>query len=242
MIPLGEELAGSATPPIPSAPTPPSASNLKSQNPRAVPPPVSWDTTPSAGLGAPAGNGPTYGSADQIAAASATGPPRVNVPPPLAPPVPITTPPAAACTISGGRVVSLRLPDPDGREWSFAQRHGRLVLFDFWGTWCGPCLRAVPEVSRLHTTYGNAGLEVVGIACERGSPTDNATRVRSTRQRLSIPYRLVLAEASGTVEQQFHITALPTLVLVDGDGTILWRGTPDQMRELEGNIRRRLGY
>jgi thiol-disulfide isomerase/thioredoxin len=163
--------------------------------------------------------------------------PRINVPPPAA-----TA--SAACVVSSGRIVSLRLPEPDGRPWDFAQHSGKLVLFDFWGTWCGPCVRAIPEVARLNATYSGAGLEVIGVACERGSAADNAGKVRSARQRLNIPYRLVMADASaGTeVEQQFHVTALPTLVLASSDGTILWRGTPEQMRELEGIVRRRLGY
>jgi thiol-disulfide isomerase/thioredoxin len=233
LIPLGEELAGSATPPIPSAPLPPQASNPKpeTRNPKSAPPPVSWDDTPAAGLGPP-----SFGPSDQIAAASATVPPRITVPPAN----PGLSTPAGACVISGGRVISLRLPDADGREWDFGQRRGRLILFDFWGTWCGPCLRAVPELSRLNATYGAAGLEVIGIACERGSPAENAGRVRSTRQRLNIGYRLVLGDSS--VQDQFHVTAYPTLVLVDGEGALLWRGAPDQSRELEGIIRRRLGY
>jgi thiol-disulfide isomerase/thioredoxin len=140
--------------------------------------------------------------------------------------------------------VALRLPDADGRDWDFAQRRGRLVLLDFWGTWCSPCLRAVPEVSRLSSTYGGSGLEVIGVACERGTPADNARRVRDTRQRLNMSYRLLLNNESGgaPVEQQFHVTALPTLILLDADGVILWRGGADQFRELEGQIRRRLGY
>jgi thiol-disulfide isomerase/thioredoxin len=158
--------------------------------------------------------------------------------------MPIHSAAGPACLVSGGRVVTLRLSDPEGRTWDFAQRRGRVVLLDFWGTWCGPCLRAIPEVQRLNSTYGGSGLEVIGVACEHGSPADNVRRVQETRQRLGINYRLLLNSASSgaTADQQFHITALPTLVLLDADGTIVWRGGADQFRDLEGNIRRRLGY
>jgi thiol-disulfide isomerase/thioredoxin len=256
LIPLGEELAGATTPALPAAPTTPQGRQGGAVRSADPPPAPSWDTTPAAGLGPPAGGGTEFGRTDQIAGTSPSTPPRVNIPPPEpvapiqpqsfapAPPFAVNPPTGPACVVTGGRVVSLRLPDADGRQWDFAQRRGRLVLLDFWGTWCGPCLRAVPEVSRLSSTYGGSGLEVIGVACERGAPADNVRRVRDTRQRLGINYRLVLNNSSGgaPVEQQFHVTALPTLVLLDGDGTIVWRGTPDQMRELEGMIRRRLGY
>jgi thiol-disulfide isomerase/thioredoxin len=254
LIPLSEELAGTTTPAMPTSPSVPKLRQAAGTVRPADPPPAApWDTTPAAGLGPPAGGGTEFGPADQIAGGLSTNPPRVNIPPPApiqpqsfapAPPFPANPPAGPACVVSGNRVVSLRLPDPDGRDWDFAQRRGRLVLLDFWGTWCNPCLRAVPEVSRLSSTYGGSGLEVIGVACERGSPADNARRVRDTRQRLGMNYRLVLNnESSGPpVEQQFHVTALPTLVLLDADGTIIWRGGADQIRDLEGNIRRRLGY
>jgi thiol-disulfide isomerase/thioredoxin len=244
LIPLGEELAGTATPQIPGPPSPPTATG-----PKAAPPPAaSWESSPAAGLGTPTFGGP----ADQLAGTGPSAVPRVNVPQasPIQPqsyaqaPSPPTQPPVSpACVVSSGRIVSMRLPDADGRQWDFSQRHGRLVLLDFWGTWCGPCLRAIPEISRLNATYGGAGLEVIGVACERGAAAENARKVRDTRQRLGIAYRLVMADAAGSaVEQQFHVAALPTLVLADADGTIMWRGSPEQIRELEGVIRRRLGY
>jgi thiol-disulfide isomerase/thioredoxin len=255
LIPLSEELAGATTPPIPDAPRPPTASGPKPEprmpKPEPPPPGAPWDPAPAAGLGPPTFGGP----ADQIASNPPAGPAPVSIPVPLAPPVPVppiqaqsfnSTPPAVApptgpaCFVSGGRVVTLRLPDPDGRMYDFSQRQSRLVLLDFWGTWCGPCLRAVPELTRLHAAYGRSGLEVVGVACERGSPAENARRVRDKRQAMSIPYRLALGDP--ITQDQFHITAYPTLILVDGDGTILWRGTPDQGRELDNLIRRRLGH
>jgi thiol-disulfide isomerase/thioredoxin len=250
MIPLGEELAGSATPPIPPPPSVPAANARPPVAPRPVAPPTPlWEPPAAAGLGAPLFNGP----ADQLAANNPISPPRVNIPPPPSPiqpqsyataPIPPINPMLAgpACIVNGGRVVSLRLPDADGREWDFAQHRGRLVLLDFWATYCVPCLRAVPEVNRLNSTYSASGLEVVGIACERGSPAENANKVRATRQRLNIGYRLVLAQTQGvSVEQQFKVSAIPTLILLDSDGTILWRGSPEQIRELDGIIRRKLG-
>jgi thiol-disulfide isomerase/thioredoxin len=193
-----------------------------------------------------------------VATTPGAAPPRVSIPTPAPPPglpslAPVQpqsyqapAPPAAhaTCLVNNGRVLTLSLPDPDGQVWDFSQHHGRLVLLDFWGTWCGPCLRAIPELTRLQSTYRDRGLEVVGIACERGAAADNARRVRDIRHRItSINYRLLLADepTRDPVQTQFRITQYPTLVLLDADGSILWRGGPDQIRELESMLRRRLG-
>jgi thiol-disulfide isomerase/thioredoxin len=159
--------------------------------------------------------------------------------------IPAPSPAGPTCLVANNRVQYLSLPDVDGGTWDFAQRRGRLVLLDFWGTWCGPCRQAIPGLAQLQSTYYNAGLEVVGVSCENGeSAAENARRVRDARQRIpAINYRLVLANKYGScpVQSQFHIAQYPTMVLLDSDGTILWRGGSDRIRELEQLIRRRLG-
>jgi thiol-disulfide isomerase/thioredoxin len=267
LIPLSEDLAGASTPPVPGAPQPPRRPRSGAPARPTAPAVAPWTSGPAAELGPPQAAGPGFGPApqprpDQIAGAQDPAPPRASIPnptpvPPPVPGLPSTAPvqpqsylaPAPAppmspaCLIVNGRVQTLRLPDPDGGTWDFAQHGGRLVLLDFWGTWCGPCVHAIPELVRLQANYGNRGLEVVGIACERGAPADNARRVRDAQRKLAINYRVVLADPYGRcpVQGQFRIQQYPTLVLLDADGTILWRGGADQAHELEQLIRRRLG-
>jgi thiol-disulfide isomerase/thioredoxin len=264
LIPMSEELAGASTPPLPGAPQVPQrprgGTPARPTSPSAVPPPDSpWPANPAAELGPPRSGGLEFGPApppEQIATTPDNPPPRASIPGPTAVPgLPSTAPiqpqsylttprTTTACSIANGRVLALSLPDVDGGTWDFSRRRGRLVLLDFWGSWCRPCLRAIPELVHLQSTYGGQGLEVIGIACENGAPADNVRRVQAVRRNIpSINYRLVLADEHGrdSVQSQFGITYYPTLVLLDESGAIVWRGGADQVRELERVIRRRLG-
>jgi thiol-disulfide isomerase/thioredoxin len=150
-----------------------------------------------------------------------------------------------ACSIVNDRVTTLTLTDLDGRTWDFHRDHtGRLVLIDFWGTWCVPCLRAVPLLNSLESAYGRYGLQVVGIACERDerSPSERARRVSEVVEKMKIRYKVLLAEdrERDPVQRQFRIREYPYLVLLDGEGNILWRGGSSGLRELEAILHRRL--
>lgn len=224
------------------APNPPPSSNNTGP---AITPPV-------AELGQPRAAGEFYPSAPEtIAGTDAGAMPRANIPPGLpdtgvhaVPQVNSITGPVPDCLVANGRVLSLRLNDPEGRVWDFSQKQGRLVLLDFWGSWCTPCLRAMPELIRLQQAYRRQGLEVIGIACEKESAADNVARVNRVRRLMpTINYRILMAgePATDPVRAQFRPTAYPYLVLLDQDGTILWRGVGgDGITEVEAIIRDRL--
>jgi thiol-disulfide isomerase/thioredoxin len=146
-----------------------------------------------------------------------------------------------SCLVQSGHLRYLSLNDLDGQPWDFSQHRGRLVLLDFWGTWCGPCVRALPEVARLNSQYADRGLEVIGIACEKVGPVEGARKVRQKQSQIDgLNYRILMADEYGRcpVQSQFQIASYPTLVLLDSDGTILWRG--NDVSEAERQIRKRL--
>ena len=188
---------------------------------------------------------------------------RTTWPPPakiIGPPVPIpessgpapgnpnfTPARVPSCVLVGNQLVNLALYDLNHQPWELkTNRRGKLVLLDFWGTMCVPCRDTIPHLRILQNQYGQAGLEVVGIACEgAGNFDEQSRRVQSVGQRLQINYRQLMSGEGCPVRSQFNIRAIPTLILLDQNGWILWRHegalNAFDREELELLIKRRLG-
>jgi peroxiredoxin len=90
---------------------------------------------------------------------------------------------------------------------------GQVVLLDFFATWCGPCLEAMPEVERLHEQLGPRGLRVVGI-----SPEDAPTVAAAARSH-GLRYTLV-SDPGEAIAARYHVYALPTAVVIDRKGVV----------------------
>lgn len=152
-----------------------------------------------------------------------------------------------SCVLVGRQLVNFALNDLNGDPWEFRNsRRGKLVLLDFWGTACMPCRQTLPFLKELHDRYAGAGLEIVGIAYESGgSQGEQAYRVNAVCQRLHLAYRQLLgAGPQCPVRTQFGVRYIPTMVLLDENGWILWKheGLPEPgvRAELERLIQRRL--
>src|SRR5262249_53936052 len=118
------------------------------------------------------------------------------------------------------RLIDFRLPDLAGRPVRFQDLDAQLVLLDFWGTWCQPCLRSAPHLVELQKQLGGKRLTVVGIACEPDSPERSAKRVAEAVGRLNINYPVLLSRNDGScpIQEALHIQAFPTMVLLDRRG------------------------
>lgn len=114
----------------------------------------------------------------------------------------------------GSPAPEFTLKDAAGKDVSLADLKGRIVLLDFWGTWCGPCKMAMPSIQKLHAKYKNRGVAVIGISCREKPGADPA----KTMTELGCDYGLLLN--GETIAKQWQVPGYPTLYLIDREGRI----------------------
>ena len=121
----------------------------------------------------------------------------------------------AAVGINVGEIApDFTLLDLDGNEVRLSEFQGRVVLVNFWATWCPPCRAEMPDIESLYQEYKDKGLVVIGI--DIGEP--EAT-VRQFVQRGGYSWTFVL-DSTGTVAANYNIRAIPTSFFIDREGVI----------------------
>jgi thiol-disulfide isomerase/thioredoxin len=90
---------------------------------------------------------------------------------------------------------------------------GRVVVVDFWASFCGPCRYMAPELSEIDAGYHAQGLTVVGVTA------DNAETAAATRERWGMRYGVVV-DRNGRTHGTYGVSALPTMFVVDRKGVI----------------------
>ena len=123
-------------------------------------------------------------------------------------------------------------PDLDHREVRLAAYRGKVVLLNFWATWCAPCLAEVPRFVEWQRTLGERGLQVLGVSMD-----DDEAPVRAAYRKYGLNYPVVMGDEK-LGELYGGILGLPVTFLIDGDGRIRFRhdGTTD-LDALEREIR-----
>jgi len=114
----------------------------------------------------------------------------------------------------GRRALDFRLPDLAGADWRLSDQRGKVVLVNFWATWCPPCRDETPGLVRLYRDYQPKGVEVVGISMD----DDPHEAVPPFLRRFNIPYRVLVPGRGFDLANQ--IDSLPTTLLIDRQGRI----------------------
>jgi thiol-disulfide isomerase/thioredoxin len=116
--------------------------------------------------------------------------------------------------LTGKDAPSFRGVSLDGKTYSLDALKGRPVLLDFWASWCGPCLRSMPVVEKLHNDFGSAGLVV--LAVDVGESRETVEKFLKTR---TLPYPVIMGDEGG-IPAAYAVNAFPTFVMIGPDGKI----------------------
>lgn len=111
-----------------------------------------------------------------------------------------------------------RLNDLEGRPVTLLEHKGKVVLVDFWATWCPPCRQEIPHFNALYSDYRSHGFEIIGISLDEGGPEV----VRDFAKEYRVLYPLVMGNRQVT-QAYGGIRGLPTTFLIDKQGRIAYK-------------------
>lgn len=142
----------------------------------------------------------------------------------------------------------------DGREVDLAKLRGKVVLIDFWATWCMPCIEEIPNVRAVYERYHERGFEVIGITLEnpRFTPNDTeeqkAGRIVAAREKMLAftrqhnmlwPQHFDGKWWKNEIARRYAIDAIPAMFLLDREGRLV--STNARGEKLEAEVKRLLG-
>jgi peroxiredoxin len=102
----------------------------------------------------------------------------------------------------------------DGQKLRLGEQRGRVVLVNFWATWCGPCRQEMPHLNKLYEKYKSSGFVLLGVNVD-----DDTRQAAGVADKLGVKFP-VLPDADKRVSRQYDLSAMPSTVLIDRDGKV----------------------
>lgn len=125
----------------------------------------------------------------------------------------------------------ISLPSPDGKEIALSSLKGKLVLIDFWASWCGPCRKEMPNVVKIYSKFKNKGFEIYGVSLDQ----DKEKWMEAiTKDGINWPQVSDLKYWDNVAAKIYNVQGIPYTVLIDKDGKIIAKNLRGQ--ELEKKI------
>lgn len=129
-----------------------------------------------------------------------------------------------------GKPVDIAFTAIDGRKVDLAGLKGKVVLIDYWATWCGPCIASLPELKESYTKWQPQGFEILGISLDSDL---EALKAMVKEQAMPWPQFFDSENENNRYAEKFGITGIPTLWLIDKQGNLRYL---DARSDLPGKI------
>jgi peroxiredoxin len=115
---------------------------------------------------------------------------------------------------AGTRLPEIGLTDLSGKKVDLASLKGKVVIVDFWASWCAPCAEELPQLEKLHKKYKDRGLVVVGVSVDEEA--ENLTGFLK-KVKLSFP---IVHDKAHAVADRFHPPRMPSSYIADRNGVV----------------------
>lgn len=141
--------------------------------------------------------------------------------------------------MKGDEAPDFTLSDLTGSDVCMSDLRGKVVLIEFWATWCPPCRESIPAMNEIYKRYNEKGLVILGISVDKGQNV--AEDLRAFVREYSILYPVLID--SKNINNLYGVYSIPTTFLIDKDGKVILKNigfSPELEDKLSKEIERLL--